>query len=653
LTLFPDILTAYKPKGFIMTKNIITLSSFVLLSSLLCIGCGGDSSNTDVSQTQSIKKKFTPPAHVVEFDRQKALRDDLERQGITLKTSSYSQDKASIYAIGLEQEQHTFYTFDAQTLNLIEATPILVRGTIDMHINEDGKVSIKTIEQGIQSNYLFDVTDKKLILKREEPAKTPQQIIQEQVGSDYTVTEFIRTPSTMGGLIMIEGKDGSRTLWLYGMENPKSPAREYAIFTGDTKDSIRNIQFLGNGIISYTHTTTTKADQKHLVTYDYFHKKQLKESWVGIANNIDLKALKEKIEPKVKGSVIDLKIAPSKLGAIVLSQKDGYKYISLFGLEDINNPKLEKYITASTYTSIKEMAIKEVQANGILVYTIGTGNKTVTLTCDYFTEYAAGYLKFETAATGEERLKLLLRAKKYSQRAYGSSDPTLLKHLEGSKYLITYEYSYFDSYQNTSVFDTSDASEKVLTKRYHSRGYGHTAKDIMIDKEKKLITFITKMGDGYDVPWDALSKDYILGADIQNSYNYSTDTLSKVLPKKDPIVHTTEDKVHLHVIQKDQNRRWRSLYKDTANHTLAITAIEDKKYDKSIHKERMYIRVYDIQDSNHVTFLREFETPSYEEVYGNVHKIELEANHKVKVTFGTIYKEWIKTYDYESGQEIK
>jgi len=116
-------------------------------------------------------------------------------------------------------------------------------------------------------------------------------------------------------------------------------------------------------------------------------------------STIDLVKLKSLLQPQIKGSITDLIISPTKLGAIVLSQEaDGAQHISLFGLEDINNPLFEMYIVGGGNKKLTELALKEVLPNGILKFTVG-GAKKATITYDYFKKK---FKKIKAASIGEK-----------------------------------------------------------------------------------------------------------------------------------------------------------------------------------------------------------------------------------------------------------
>ncbi len=441
--------------------------------------------------------------------------------------------KRLIAIYNVENKRYTFYKFDVNTLALKGSFIIDVVGEIDISTTSDGKVAIKATEEDVQNNYIFNINNGLLEHTKQEHTKNAESIIQEQIDINYSVQGFMQTPSKMGALVMIYGNDNSRVLWLYGMEDPKTPVREYAIFRGNQNDSITNIEFLGNGVISYVHHNSEDLNKKHFVTYDYFKKQIVKEHFEGIETDIDMEKLKGILEEKVKGSIVDFKTTPSYMGAIVLSQtENGTQNIALFGLEDINNPLFEKNILGSgSSTGYKgKVALDAELLGGILKYSMGDTNK-VAITYDYFNDK---YIKYETDAQGEEAVDLLLRAKTFSEFKIWSfgvfpGEP-YIEYLEGSKYIVTYGYSSMDFRIVTAIFDIADTSEHRLTVLREGPG-GPEAKNITIDRENYLVRYTTRMSY-YDVPAGKSSEDYDLNANILHTYNYRTDESNAILPKK-------------------------------------------------------------------------------------------------------------------------
>jgi len=554
------------------------MASSLLLASLLLIGCG---------KTGQDKKTEEPQGKIsIEATKKVQLQKILKTRGATYKTASYSQDRKEIMILGLKENVYTFYKFDADTLDMLDTFTIEVDGTIGFKdIGDTGKYTIIATNDNSADDYEYDSNSKEFHKKDSYQLTDPKTLIQNQFGDTYKVDSFQLTPSKQGALVIVHDTT-ERILFLYGMENPTNPVREYAIHTTTADGEISDIKLLGKGIISFVVQNKIETGKKHLITYDYFNKKTLSESDI---HSVDHDSLKDLIQKRdfADSRLEKLIITPTKLGAIALVKSNA---LYLYGLEDSANPKQEKRIFATSLQSADKISDIKILKSGILQYTVD-GMQTV-VKYDY---YKHAIVDIHSDKSGKQKieniLKVLLNSKNYFVTFLSLKSS---QNLEDNKYLITYDYANpQDSYTRTSVLDISAYKEVLLTHMKYGPG-GDLAKDISIDKDKHLIHYAVSM-KYHHIPEGKVENDYIMDGDIKYSYNYKTGKKRKTLP----VPHNAESLIRQD-IQADGLRM--SAYQVTQSGLGAIAITS--------HKGKKTWRIYGIEDPLNPLLEKEFEIKS-------------------------------------------
>ena len=534
-----------------MKNRLKKITSSTVLATLLLAGCGsGADPDTNTPSTGKIE---IPASGKIESSTKEKLQSFLKTRNATYQSSSYSKDKKEILVAAIHKDKVTFYKFDASTLDFIDKFSFDIDGIIGIKTaQEGGKYTIISSKDSEAHDYLLDSTTGQLDKKGETyTLKDPKEIIQKQLGNTFHVNSFLLTPSKLGGLVVATNSTQTK-LFLYGMEDPSNPLQEYAIFEGSNKDKIENIVLLGNGIITYEHRHEDTPNKVQLVTYDYFNKKKLSEKYVG-ETQVDANALKNLIAAQAEGgSVEDLIVTPTKLGAIATIKKEMTTRIYLYGLEDINHPKQEHEITKIDLSK-STLSDTKVLPDGIMTYTVIDNESKKETTVNY------NYYKLKTVSTSViEGSNDTLDMKKLEDeinakyKAYYDTIPRwkksgrtpvqvkVLGKMTETLYLLRVSTSFFDSSIATKVYDTTQAFKpkyhahdykKTLT--YWRIGGGYEAQSVKIDKENHRVVYTINLRDhlGFANP-EFNEKEYVTGLETRY-YDYTTDTITEgILPVK-------------------------------------------------------------------------------------------------------------------------
>jgi uncharacterized protein YcfL len=255
-----------------MNRHKEILGSLVL-ATLLLTGCGSTDSTTvvDTHQTEETKSK-------VEESAKAQLQKYLRENGDAYQSASYSDDKKEILLVGIQDTTVTFYKFDAITLSLKEKFSFdNIDGQIGIKkAGSDGKYTIISHKDSDAHEYIFDSIKGELTQEKAYVLKEPKVLIQESLSEGTKVVESVYTPQKQGMAVLIQSDTGIYSLYLYGLEDPSHPLKEYMITAGAPDDVIEDIKMLGAGKLAYTlYSKSNASANKLLVTYDYFGKKEL------------------------------------------------------------------------------------------------------------------------------------------------------------------------------------------------------------------------------------------------------------------------------------------------------------------------------------------------------------------------------------------
>ena len=348
-----------------------------------------------------------------------------------------------------------------------------------------------------------------------------------------TIGAFVYTPQR-GGAIVLESKGYSQELYLYGLENPNNPLKEYRIYDVSTEYSIYDVRMLGNGKISFK-VGNDSTGVKYEVTYNYINKREISRRDIASSEF----SLKEKIKKAMglgeMSSVRSMTYSPQRGGLIASVVTDQGSYLALFGLEDPDNPVFEYDIEIDDmgHKSYKDI---KMLGGGIFQYTTYSykDRSYVLMTYDYFNKRVVKREITDTTKDVRDKIDSYLDDK-YIHKNSGYNIARL-EYLESDLYLLTVNYwSPADDYQRTSVIRVTDivTEQKSLAHIKYGPG-GHEAKNIIIDAEANLITYNTDV-KWHDLDYDTnidLVNDYINNYVWLNRYDYYADILTKEMIQK-------------------------------------------------------------------------------------------------------------------------
>jgi hypothetical protein len=491
-----------------MNANKKILGSLVL-ATVLFTGCGSTDTVAvaDTQQTPALKIK-------VEDSKQEKLQKYLRENGDTYQSASYSNDKREILLVGIKDTTVTFYKFDSATLALQEKFSFdNIDGQIGIkEVGSDGLYTIITHKDSDASDYIFDSINGELVKEKDYVLKDSKVLIQESLADGTNVKELVYTPQKQGVAVLLQSDTGESSLYLYGLEDPSNPLKEYMITAVDSDDIIEDIKMIGDGKLEYTTSSKVHSGVKSVVTYDYFNKKEISQTTTDKENEIEVKIIASRI-----GDFVAYSYSKDGDGIFVIAKGNGKERYIFYRLDaqTLNIVKVfvepdygvrydlgDDSISSDDITALDGGKFEIKSDFGIYVfdYIRGEGGfdfeENVAYTNDYDERVENILSKNETYIaknflvidTGDNKLLVEARISEYERRSINIidlDDNTITKlftvttlekytplHINKEKHIITYHYRSRGFDQYTAIKKINYISGKVTEKVSISAGMG-------------------------------------------------------------------------------------------------------------------------------------------------------------------------------------
>jgi hypothetical protein len=218
-----------------------------------------------------------------------------------------------------------------------------------------------------------------------------------------------------------------------------------------------------------------------------------------------------------KVEVIDVKVSPSGEDAVVLAEWEEGRSVYLYNIKDKSNPVHKKDIIRKYLgRGMEKATLKDILQDGVARFTIK--ESATTLNYDYNNDKI---VKIETDKTGLDKVLAMHEAEyPFIQQTHYISTSKGAIPVEGNLYIVQYDYQILNrsSGSKTALYDTSDFSEVELSRFEDVDGShtvlntGYKTKDFVIDREKKMFTYI---------------KEYIRSENIEKKESCTFHYLSK------------------------------------------------------------------------------------------------------------------------------
>jgi hypothetical protein len=374
--------------------------------------------------------------------------------------------------------------------------------------------------------------------------------IEDQLDSDM-VEKIALSPKKYGAAILVEKESGS-DIYLYGLEDPKNPKREYKIMSCDNNFKITNLSMKSGGILEYTlYNNNTSSSVE--VTYNYFKAKEISRSSDNDSSNSI--SLQSKVENAIKDQHKDsyawqlrqVVITPSKQGAIVETSTEAGSSLDLYGIENPNNPQYEYTIDIDDMGHAKFTDITMLGDGKIRYTTYNYSDRSrgdyVTVTYDYFHKKVISKdYKGESLSNIEKRLNESIENEKNSiqddpsgglpkitikilGKTYDGKFITSITDQNGNRNRVYFGIFNEDELNYHDILKINPNSYKVLSYCYGDPGYEYGEYAKLISFENNIMTY--KIRSYNSDKWDITKTyDYINKKII--STKYEGESLSSI-----------------------------------------------------------------------------------------------------------------------------
>jgi hypothetical protein len=346
-------------------KDFFKITTSLILASIFLGGCGSSNKTDNIAndtQTASQSNKIDSKEH--------RLKTYLQTRGIEYKNSIYSNDKDKMFFIGTKDNKTYIFEFDTDSLRLLNEYSFDIKGVINLEESDDGVYKITAQKDSIADIYTFDSNQGKLTKKDQIAIKDPKEIIIETIEKTPSrVKDFVYSPQKYGAVVLTVDGYGKYHLYLYGLEKPNEPVREYEIVKSG--HPITELKMIGGGKISYKIRNTTTV-------YDYFNKKIISQNSPDNGpKDMMISYLDKKYKANERGygvSLIKFTEVEDDLYIATYSYYnpgDAYEETSLFKIDQSGDVKLIKTLAFMKFgpggNTIKDIKID--RDNDLIIYT--------------------------------------------------------------------------------------------------------------------------------------------------------------------------------------------------------------------------------------------------------------------------------------------
>ncbi len=326
-----------------------------VLALVLLSGCGGGNSSNSVREP--LKPLSTSMAQDSRVDAL-LIAQNLRNAGYTNASNITKVGMDVIAFTYLNEGKKHFVIYNSKTGQVLSDIPAFIGDTLKaqtkdtVSFNNGTTVNISNYKKPIIATQPATTNYHTSTPKKRAPT-SPIEVLKNRYGSG--LEKFIYTPAKQGAAVVIS-TPGGRGLYLYGLENPSNPVREYAIFESDDDDHITDVRMLGNGVLEYTYYSVYSPDKLITVRYNYFDKYEIYNNYAQVYNNNDsdedsydssynndhnsyqTKSLSQQFKDDIdnfKWYYVSHALSPQGHGAVVLAQSDdGGSVIYLYGISN-------------------------------------------------------------------------------------------------------------------------------------------------------------------------------------------------------------------------------------------------------------------------------------------------------------------------------
>ena len=440
-----------------------------------------------------------------------------ERLGETLQSFTYTPNKDGAFVVTRDSSGTKLSYYDLQEpQNPTFKYHIVNQSAKQVFIKniralENGRVSYEIIDYALPVpynqyhtiiyNYLNHYKVSDILSSSENSSLTSRDIIQNQItksGEIGLVEHFVFSRSKYGAIVVVSRKKG-KSIYLYGMENPQNPVREYTIFDSTENQVITNITMLGGGMFQYTYYNKDALPRQYInVVYNYITKHEVSSS-----ANIN-QAVRADPEEYVRNYYANDDDPFSKMqsftytsdnksdAAVPVSYENHWEFYMYEVPYNHVNPYIWKVIEpvdpADEWTNIYD--VRKIGAGRVSF--IGTTKNTKTQTYVYY-YMQERYDNASVAASMEE----LIRTKMQNDGGYVRD---YIEYYSVNRTVITSKKP--DEKWEISVYDTSDDS---VAQWSNTIGYYNEITNL----SKYSSTIIKFTADGIDMTYDVLSQTFL------------------------------------------------------------------------------------------------------------------------------------------------
>jgi hypothetical protein len=270
-------------------------------------------------------------------------------------------------------------------LNLLILTIISLNGCGSSSDNNSGKIyNIEILESENSTN--------------QKVSKLNLESIIENQAEHQSVEKIALSPKKYGAAVLIKDSD-NRSIYLYGLEDPQNPKREYKIATIDQRYDVVDISMKSGGVLEYTLFDKQNSSNR-VVKYDYFKAKEISRSsdddsndTISIQTRVE-NAIRAQHEDSYSWQLRQVVLTPGEQGAIVETSTILGSFLYLYGIEDPDNP-VEEYLIDMDDMGHAKFTDITMLGDGKVRYTTynygidnsdvdNPGERYVTVTYDYF-----------------------------------------------------------------------------------------------------------------------------------------------------------------------------------------------------------------------------------------------------------------------------
>jgi len=452
----------------------------------------------------------------------KSLQIMMERFGETLQSFTYSRDKSGAFVVtrdssgtklsyyGLKDPQNP--TFEYNIVNktgqqlFIKNIKTLGSGRISYEIIDHAAEKPYNQYHTIVYNYLNKYQISDIVSSSENTSLTSRDIIQNQITEDgeFALVElFAFSPKKYGAIVVISTSTG-RSIYLYGLDDPKNPVREYMIFESAENEVVTNITMLGGGQFQYAYYNKATLPRQYVeVVYNYVSKYEV--SSTANTNNVVRADPEEYVTDLYLNDGDDTTEVKSFTyssdnesdAVVVVSGADSYDLYMYEIPYNHVNPFIWKVIKPEDPEDewIDVYDVRKIGAGRISF--IGTTKNTETQTYVYY-YMEERYDNDSPGASMEE----LIRAKMQRDGGYVRD---YIEYYAVKRTVITSKKP--DESWEISIYDTSDDS---VAQWKRTIGYY----DEISNLTKYSSTVITFTADGSPMVYDVLSETFISSPDL-------------------------------------------------------------------------------------------------------------------------------------------